>query len=389
MVPCFRGFVLRSRRRCCAPGAIALLCWLAGSLLVHANEPPGDVPTPSRRLLVLRNGRVVRGQINVVAGGYMVDKPNGSMLVPFDQIRLEAKSLQDAHRLLHATMPIRTANKHIELAQWCMTYQLYDEAKQELREALLLEPQRKDARTMLRRLEEVLNPEARFELPPPEEPALTVDGFEASEVESLSGLSPEAAEEFTGRIQPILLNKCGNASCHGPRVRSNGFRLHHVRLGQGGHRILTERNLAAVLNFINLERPETSPLLILPSEQHDFSGRAVFHGRQGAGQLDALRNWVRQIAERPTAPDLELVLDPSLENRNSRPAPPPSRPRNQAPDFSKPENITVIRGYTPPPQPPSTISIDDAIQADDSIRELLRDRAKDAFDPDVFNRTYH
>ena len=78
---------------------------------VASEIPIGEAPALRSpvRMLVLRNGRVVDGSISQNPGGYMLEKPNGRMLIPFDLVRFEAKDLLDAYEKLLATMPERTS----------------------------------------------------------------------------------------------------------------------------------------------------------------------------------------------------------------------------------------------------------------------------------------
>src|SRR5262249_20312220 len=155
-------------------------------------------------------------------------------------------------------------------------------------------------------LDEMLEPP---EPPRPKEPPRSIDGFLAAEVESLGGLSNESATAFTQRIQPLLMNKCGNASCHGksePNDKRDGFRLNPVRLGTSSHRLYTERNLAEVLRYIDLEEPALSPLVTIPQGAH--AGTAgVFHGTSGNTQLKTLRAWTKTVAEEKQKQEQELA----------------------------------------------------------------------------------
>jgi hypothetical protein len=60
--------------------------------------------------------------------------------------------------------------------------------------------------------------------------------------------------------------------------------------------LLTERNLAATLQFIDRSDADDSPMLTVPLGNHGRGGRPIFAGSGGIDQFKLLRNWVRRIA---------------------------------------------------------------------------------------------
>jgi hypothetical protein len=80
--------------------ALCALLWLVlSSTWAAAIEPQTDEKAPS--MLVLKNGRIVKGTIGRGAGGYTVERPSGSMLIPFEQVRLEADDLRTLSHAQH------------------------------------------------------------------------------------------------------------------------------------------------------------------------------------------------------------------------------------------------------------------------------------------------
>ena len=209
------------------------------------------------RLLILRNGRVVRGRIAVVSSGYEVENSGQKVVIARELVDLEAENLVDAHRKLRAGMTNPTAAGHLTLARWCLGYGLRAQAMQELHEALKLAPDDSRARGMLGKLE----PGGRVRKKPT---AVEMTARpEQADSEALGGLPRDGALEFVRRVQPLLLNRCGMGGCHGAHAK-NRFRLEHVRIGVTGHRPATQRNLASVLGQVDFERVVASPLLTVP-----------------------------------------------------------------------------------------------------------------------------
>ncbi len=351
-----------------------------------ADNPQNQFPQlPATRVLLLKNGRIVQGRILASSTGYVVEKSNGRFVIPFDRVKLQAEDVQDAYRKHRKTLPLRSADEHVELAQWCLLNQLFDEARSELLEALRLEPNREPTRRMLRRLEEILNPAAVAKPIVTPQPQRTSDGFQSADAKSLASLSRDSATEFIRSVQPILMNKCATASCHGPQAKDE-FRLTRVRLGRRSQRGSVERNLATTLKFIDFENANASPLLVSTKEKHGPKGETLFYGIDADKQMSALRGWVRKVVAEKKA---ESAGEPL-----SRPKPftpitsVGSIPTNQGTFGKRPATVDALKSPSNPPNgaasllPPANSKPDDA----NTVRELIREKATDAFDPEVFNR---
>jgi hypothetical protein len=244
-------------------------------------------------MLVLRSGRVLEGKISRNSAGYVVDLPTGDMSINEKQVKFVAENREDACRKMAETVDTSTADGHLLLADWCMKNTFYDEAANELRQALAIEPSRSDARRMLTRLEDLRNPAKPVhrtqELPAPR----TIDGFDVAAIKSLGGLSRENATTYMSKVQPILINRCAVAACHGPH-ETNKFRLERAGVGQNSHRLVSDRNLAEVLNYLDTENAAESKLLTVPNGPH---GRwtSRFSGVLAAEQRSR-SNWVRSVS---------------------------------------------------------------------------------------------
>lgn len=342
---------------------VAGLTILCGFRLLHAFD---DRPQPGETMLVLKSGKVVAGVVKSVPGGYMLKRPSGDVLVPLDIVQFEANSLRDAYQKYceSLTPDERTATAHILLARWCLSQQLYEEAEIELKSAIKLEPRRKEAYILLKKLRDnILDPVTTESL------ALTSHSSNDSsktvvlsdgttqKIQSLAGLSRETALTYTRTIEPILMNKCSNASCHGG-APDNDFQLDYIPFGQGVHRAKSERNLAAVLKFIDVDNPRASPLLTEVTNAHGPDGVSLFLGSVGAKQQKALRNWVADIAreKQTSSRTVTELVDNTRERRSPR----------TATAHQVDNEIAVDDGNLEPP-------------------ELL----PDPFDPEAFNRQHH
>ena len=92
------------------------------------------VPTSTastERLLLLQNGKVVKGVIRKNSAGYVVNVTGGQLVLPFEQVRFEAADLEEVYRQQRDTLPDQSAAAHIELARWCVGNGMPDQASTE------------------------------------------------------------------------------------------------------------------------------------------------------------------------------------------------------------------------------------------------------------------
>ena len=225
---------------------------LSLSLVVRADDAQLVEPAVPQNVIVLQTGRVILGEVVERPGGYLVNNTIGQMVIPFTQVRLTAIDLPDAYRKLKGSITVPTAGAHVSLAQWCFENRLYDSAREQVKAALTLEPQRKEARTLLKQIERTsFGDDFDATIPAPPK---TRDGFEKADAEAVDGLSTSVTQDFVRKVQPLLMNKCGNVRCHGT-AGGNDLRLVPVRLGMSGYRSVTSQNLHTILRYIDRKQP--------------------------------------------------------------------------------------------------------------------------------------
>lgn len=321
----------RSPCRETGPAAfVATICLLNASLAIaqpgsigpvgSSLNQPSDVGN-GERVLVLRTGRVMQGRIKTISTGWLVSTDRGSAVIPFDQVHFDADDLNEAYLRLRIQHGTPTVASHLRLAEWCLSQNILPEAARELRDALEKDPSNETARLMLDRVDTEIR--RRTPLPdtaPAQDVVLITERtpeYEADEVRSLSGLSPETAREFVASIQPLLLNKCGNARCHGTAAE-NEFQLTRLRGGSSNSRLVSEKNLAAVLDNLRPGQSRTAGLMEIVRGSH--AGQTIFNGRYGAVQSQTLQQWMKTAAR-----ELQFEAAPTEKTAfATRPQPPAS-----------------------------------------------------------------
>ena len=368
--------------------AIVLILLFATCRLVIAQDDSA-LPEHARssrnstKLLVLVDGRVVTGQITPRPDGYDVQVDGGRMYIDSDRVRFEAADLPAAYDRMRDSLPELTPTNHLELARWCLENKLHSQAKREVLDALHLDPNREDAKRILRSLEHVGE---ESKTPPKgsgltEYPSLSQIPRPAIETRSLAGLSSSIAHSFVRDVQPLIMNKCANSGCHGNGTKAE-FQL--VSTLRRSTPALAERNLAAVLKQIDFSQPTASPLLRIGGEAHANMSASAFPGRSGAAQLRKLQEWVL-LAANDVAPQPTLVA----ETRPARKSPAASfiqQVSATSEDFSTSNTTRAIPDRVENPHA-RTLTTDDTDGR--FLQEAKYSNREDAFSPDEFNRRYH
>ena len=302
----------------------SLLCAQDNSAAANRNNAVSITGASAERMLLLHNGRVVKGIVRQSAAGYNVNVSGGQLVFPLDQVRLEGADLEDLYRQQRDSLPEQTAAAHIALARWCLTNGLPDFSRKELRNALKLEPDSTVAKNMLERINDQ-------QLATKDVPAVTKQNGQFSFLgdakpgippEALGSLPREAASEYMSKVQPLLVNRCATAGCHGPGS-GNSFELVRAKLGKAPPKSYSERNLAAVLERIDRERPLSSSLLTKLRGETNAIGARQSHGGLSQEQIQSLRSWIESISKKPTPvakPKVEVVDDSDSSDEKDAPA---------------------------------------------------------------------
>jgi hypothetical protein len=232
---------------------------------------------------------------------------------------------------------------------------------------------------------------------PPKPAPPSID--EATVNRALADVSTESIHDFTVRVQPLLMNYCATAGCHGPKPKSD-FHLERVYLNELNDSRLVRRNLYSTLKQINAKNPSTSKLLTVPLTAHGGGKTALFHAHN-AEHYRQLAVWVSKVASAatvaPAAPTTAATTtgtDPLLQRLPIAPpgAPAPSpapsatelqpAPRSQAASSSSPGSTSATEAAATSPSAPGSIPSPPA----GAVLTPADRPAVDPFDPEIFNR---
>lgn len=316
----------------------ALLWFAVVSMSVSpAAEKAGKAGKVVPHIIVLRNGRVLAGQVTLIEAGYQVDSLSGRVVIPRNLVEVEALNLVDAHRKLRSKMPGQNASSHVALGRWCLAHGLNQQALAEFRTAERLAPKNKKSATkeVIAQLAPKVAPRGNA---PTVRSVTAVMSRDVEPIEALGGLPRDVAGHFVQRVQPLLSNRCGNGSCHGTGA-GRIFRLEPIGRNRSGFQVRTRKNLESVLGQVDLSGPANSPLLRFARKSHGSIPGIRSVRPLGREQVALIESWVRRVARSQkgrveTSPQAEAapetsatvsrgraeadVFDPEVFNRETR-----------------------------------------------------------------------
>lgn len=349
-------------------------------------------------VLVLRTGRVLRGEITQVGDRFIVAiGDSDEIAVPVASVDLHCQSLDEAYRRRSERISrVGTVSAHLALADWCLSNELLPQAAEQLMAAQQLEPKNAEVARFERRLQVAARQgEGTAPARPTPTPSGAVKLEQQVDLDQFTrGLPSGTMEQFTSGIQPLLVNRCGASACHGPNAESS-FRLARPAAGRLAARRLTQRNLYASLQYVDKEKPLSSQLILQATQAHGKSRQAPIDPRE-TESLRQLANWLTRFQQGSTRP-ANLEPQPTvLSQRDSA-----RQPETQLVTHLEPvgpstaddelDDTAVPRAQLPAAQPPAAQPPVGTPASSTTVTPAAPSAAgvSDPFDPEVFNRRYH
>ncbi len=287
--------------------------------LATVSQAQGPEGTNEQQLLLLHNGQALEGRISRSGDLYRVVFPDGEIRVKAADVELLCKDFEEAYQRRRAAVSVGSLRDHLDLAQWCEQHKLYDHAAAELADAAAVAPGNPMVGFMQRRLQITTVPQPdRPKAETAAENSLPNDELDRM----IRGLPHKAVENFTQSVQPLLMNNCTAANCHGPQSATS-LRLQRVPLDRPAGRRMTQRNIYTVLRYVDRDNPLASRLLTIPTAPHGTAKTPVFTEHQVL-QYKRLVDWVLQLgpAANPESPATIPSIEPMLADTLSDAASP-------------------------------------------------------------------
>ncbi len=326
------------------------------------------------------------------------------------RVMLACRSMDEAYEFRRGQADGSKPGAHLELAEWCLRYNLLDDAGRELAEARKLDPDHPRLALLERRLAKINTPtrtktsiqpvaksRPQTENAPPQTPSVSSD------------LPEGVVELFTRKVQPVLVNSCTTSGCH----QSGGqqtFQLDRAILRGESNRRSTMHNLEAALALVDRDHPDQSRLLTIPRKTHGGMAAPIFGPRQEQAYKH-LVDWIALIVPpvelpAPIANEWANPADAATATataENGKPSPIALPIRGNA----KTEGVSTADKSSAAVPVPNALPVTSHRQSpvrgtaatDDEAPRTLRTphrlqygallqswQPRDAFDPEIFNR---
>ncbi len=389
----------------------------------------------SGALLLKETDRVMTGRISQRAEFYEVEiGPDARVSIPKQHVAQVAGSLEELYQIKRRGITQSSVGDHYQLAQWCLLNNLLAHAAEHYTETAQSSPDHPRVRQLGLAIQERMLQDENFRrylgMEPIASPAHTVQTASANPpsasvaptavapavvTTNTSGLGivetnisshPEIARRFNERVQPILLNRCSQAACHGAQSK-NALRLTSPYASAASR--ITSENLASVLKQVSATPNQISPLMHFATNAHGIQPAPAI-AQAERKLIQELENWTafvqnpvitavvsdasplgsrvrmaEQFKLEPYATEITLIpVNPGAAQLRVVPRDSLTTP-NQAASIPFPASA-----FPPGTQPPAAVEIE---ALDAQLRTVLGEppagtanSQADPFDPAEFNR---
>jgi hypothetical protein len=373
------------RRLPLAAGSCLVAALWVGSLCA---ADPHAQPEGGAAVVVLQNGSALVGRVEETPDRLIVSSGPASMVrIPIADVDFVAPDWATAYHTQRARLDRTDVRRHLQLAQWCLRHNLEALAAEELLHLVRLDPHEPAVKALERELRrragtaaaEPASPGLTSETPVPT--GTVVEPWGTSPTgEDRPPVAAEALAEFTRTVQPLLLNRCGQTTCHG-RAGESRFHLQRLTASGSERRMLTLRNMRSVITQLDATGSPASPLLEQAVRPHGRSPLAPL-GPQDSRQVDRLRDWVSWVVTGERV-DSNQQEDSLLPDGSLKPADIFARPE------PLPASAARSLASSPPAQWEATDTADAANRGEQTVPpEHARAAAADPYDPAAFNARF-
>ncbi|MCC7087175.1 MAG: hypothetical protein IT427_19405 [Pirellulales bacterium] len=334
---------------CCALPFLLTSMVLAGdpaALDLRPSEAAGATSkSESPQLVLMRNGEYLIGRVSREKERYVIEQDGAEIRLAKRDVDFVCRSLDEAYMIQRDRIAKNRIEDRLRLTIWCLQHHLLGYAAAELATAMEASPRHPGIEILDRRLRQAMELADRAETQTAQKPAAvdlpkavsdhrtndveqsigaasplqlerSVPRFDApvaseaartkprmpissSELNRLSRSLPAGAvEHFIESVQPILMNSCSNAGCHGPAAKSRYALIRPAANGRITPRGTSQRNLFNTMEWLDHQRPTESDFLTMAREPH--GGKPAGALAENSLQYQQLVNWVRLATEAKT-----------------------------------------------------------------------------------------
>lgn len=378
---------------------------------------PSTIANGEQGVMLLHDGGALVGKISLTTSMYVVVRAGSELQIAPSRVSFVGRTMRDVYEFRRTHLPSDTIEAHLALADWCLRQNLLMEAEGELTIAHNLQADHPRLLLLERRLVATKDRNAATKTPAsvaPSSPPKTVsDATTNSKSPVTPAIMPDlpdgVVENFTRKVQPVLVNNCTAAKCHEPGG-PQAFQLNRAILRGEANRRTTMQNLAAALALVDRENPENSRLLTLPRQTHAGMNGPVMGPRQDQA-FQHLADWVALVvppkpaAEEQVNDQQEVAATGDADGRPHRAKSAITSPAERMTPVAKPlAKSPIARSSTRSVGPNAKhtnvdASVQPASATEDRDAQTLRPphrlrfgataerwQPRDPYDPEIFNR---
>ena len=278
-------------------------------LIAMAQSEIVAIPNANKTsVLLLRNGQTFTGVITNSPGTQtqytLFDSLGNRLRFSKDQVEFVSDSILEIYAYRRGTQIRNNAPACLALAQWCMQSRLFDQAQEQIDNAVTINGRTATITRLEIRLDLLRSPPVNHSGQSIVSAAATTI-ISADHVQQRIDRFPDVVfHRFIRSVQPLLLNRCALAGCHGPSPKST-FVLFRTSAKRVVPQRISQRNLYNTLSTIDMVQPENSLLLTAATSVHGPQSQPTL-GIDSPQEINELVNWVRIVA---TAPKHNLDSD--------------------------------------------------------------------------------
>lgn len=229
-------------------------------------DPPAPVD-----FLVLKNGAVLTGRVVLDGSSYVVRSltSSGESRYAATMVSKLCHSATETYTLLKKSTVEGDVSEHCRLARFCVQHDLIKEAQLELKAAITADRRSTEAQAIIRQLQSKLSQPVTKPAEIPALPGAAVLPIAAATLDEWPVMqTPAHFQDYTTRIQPMLLAGCGTGACHGNAEGKRAFALKRGIPGVPLSPPHSRNNLERTLALVDRENPESSELLKRAAQPH-------------------------------------------------------------------------------------------------------------------------
>lgn len=390
------------------------LVWCVTLLIAGLCAASATCNAVAQEYVLLHNGNVIEGTATSIGAHVIIDRGDGNELrLDSRQVRHSASSLLELHRYRQRQCQYPNVASYQEAARWCFRHRLFDEMKNSLDAADSLDPTHPETLRLRRQLASVTSridyaesddeESAQKQLAPAVGRAVISvvsqnvkrpQAEDAVETElAKANLSFLAVAYFSNRVQPLLINRCGNTGCHRSPSETKWELTHmgsHVRPPSR----MTKLNLLSTLSIVNRGSDQESDLLTYATIAHGGRNEAPLK-RGDHSSVESLTEWINEVSRFVDAEEAILLTElPELSGNVTQVATAKSSSKSAQPKDASVRQVTYLDAEAPPASndkiaKPVIDIVKSAIETNGNrTRPTRLPTVDNPFDPEIFNRRY-